>query len=185
MDHIAESLRRVSQLYDDHLADRDPEAATGIRMMKLAEEIGESIGGWLGVSGANPRKGYTHTRDEVKTELLDTAVTALAAWEHLDGNRGAVMDALAAHVRRLDARGGADSGEQIRAERPDVRHTGRRDELVGLLNEHAEGWHHLANDRLYREALDGAAKLQAGDSSVRVGHTVYEVTDVSPSATVD
>jgi len=177
MDEIAESLRRVSQRIDEHNAHRNPEALTSARIAKLAEEVGETSAAWLGTTGMNPRKGYTHTRGAVKAEALDVAVTALALWEHLDGNRGRVLNSLAEHVRYLDERG-LESAIGAREARPDVRHEGSRAELIELLNQQAEGWHHLANDRLQREALDGAAKLEAGDSSVQVENTVYEVTDV-------
>lgn len=181
MDEIAESLRRVSQKIDAHNIDRDPEAVTSARMAKLAEEVGEASAAWLGTTGMNPRKGYTHTCAQVKAELLDVAVTALASWEHLDGHHGTVMDALAEHVRYLDERG-LESAVGPREVRPDVRHVGSRGELVKLLSRQAEGWHHLANDRLHRQALDAAAEIEAGASSVRVGHAVYEVTDASRSA---
>lgn len=54
--------------------------------------------------------------------------------------------------------------------------TGPRDELVSHLREQAEGWWHLGKDALHRAALDGADRLESGDSAVRVGHTEYRVT---------
>jgi NTP pyrophosphatase (non-canonical NTP hydrolase) len=70
---------------------RDPEALTLIRLAKITEEAGEVIDAHNGVNGSNPRKGEYGSIEAVKTELLDVALTALAAWEHLDGNRGDVM----------------------------------------------------------------------------------------------
>jgi hypothetical protein len=72
-------------------AKRDPEAATWGRLSKIMEEAGEVIAEFIGVTGQNPRKGEYGSTEAVKTELLDVALTALAAWEHLDGNRGDVM----------------------------------------------------------------------------------------------
>lgn len=57
------------------------------------------------------------------------------------------------------------------------RTTGTRTELVRMLREMAEGWWHLAKDELAEAARDGAERLEAGASSIRVGHTIYTVTD--------
>lgn len=54
---------------------------------------------------------------------------------------------------------------------------GSRSELVSLLRKMAEGWYHLAKDKLSADATAGAYRLASGDASVRVGHTLYEVTD--------
>lgn len=52
-----------------------------------------------------------------------------------------------------------------------------RDEMVAMLTNLAEGWEHLGNDRLARQSAWGATALVEGASSVRVGHTVYVVTE--------
>jgi NTP pyrophosphatase (non-canonical NTP hydrolase) len=72
-------------------AKRDPEALTWLRLAKIVEEAGEVINAYNGVTASNPRKGEYSSIEDVKTELLDVALTALAAWEHLDGARGDVM----------------------------------------------------------------------------------------------
>lgn len=64
------------------------------RIDKLMEEVGEvgqALGGW---SGENPRKGITHTRDDVLDELLDVAITALGAYSALTRHEGDVLYAL-------------------------------------------------------------------------------------------
>jgi NTP pyrophosphatase (non-canonical NTP hydrolase) len=75
------------------------------RIGKVPEEYGEVVEAWLGSSGTNPRKGRTHTVADVKTELLDVALCALGAWEHLDGNFGrseaALFDHAAARCERM------------------------------------------------------------------------------------
>lgn len=175
MDEIAESLRRVSRRIDEHNADRAEETVTAARVVKLAEEAGEAVAAWLGTTGMNPRKGVTHTHAALQAEVLDVAVTALALWEHIDGHHGGVMDALAQHVRYLDERGldRADSAD---------RRTGQRDRLVAELRNIADGC--MGSDRLRADAAAGIDRLADGHSSVRVGHTVYEVTDVSRSASL-
>ena len=68
----------------------------------------------IGLTGQNPRKGVTHTIDDVRKELLDVAVTALGAIEHLDGNQGRSLDALAVHVAALMARAGLEASNGTR-----------------------------------------------------------------------
>jgi NTP pyrophosphatase (non-canonical NTP hydrolase) len=50
-----------------------------LRMLKLSEEVGEVAEAVIGATGQNPRKGVTHTWDDVQSELCDVAITALVA----------------------------------------------------------------------------------------------------------
>nr|WP_245923304.1 MazG-like family protein [Actinoplanes atraurantiacus] len=54
------------------------------RILKVTEEAGEAAQAWIGLLGQNPRKGVTHTRDDVAAELADVAFTALVAIASLD-----------------------------------------------------------------------------------------------------
>src|SRR5512138_2302215 len=83
-----EALTALSEWIDAGNADRDPEAVTLHRLIKLAEENGEVVTAVIGALGSNPRKGVTHSLDDVRAELLDVAITALGAYEHLDGPPG-------------------------------------------------------------------------------------------------
>ncbi len=58
----------------------------GLRVLKVCEESGEAAKAWIGFTGQNPRKGITHTKDEVIAELLDTALTALLAAQSVKGD---------------------------------------------------------------------------------------------------
>ncbi|MFJ4831174.1 MazG-like family protein [Streptomyces sp. NPDC088747] len=49
------------------------------RMLKLSEEVGEVAQAVIGVTGQNPRKGTSHTWDDVRSELCDVVITALVA----------------------------------------------------------------------------------------------------------
>ncbi|NMO51499.1 hypothetical protein HH310_09885 [Actinoplanes sp. TBRC 11911] len=49
------------------------------RILKLTEEAGEAAAAWIGANGQNPRKGVTHTYEDVADELADVAFTALVA----------------------------------------------------------------------------------------------------------
>ncbi|MFB8243693.1 MazG-like family protein [Streptomyces sp. NPDC055952] len=50
-----------------------------LRILKLSEEVGEVAQAVIGVTGQNPRKGVTHTWEDVQAELCDVVVTALLA----------------------------------------------------------------------------------------------------------
>jgi NTP pyrophosphatase (non-canonical NTP hydrolase) len=74
---------------------------TWARITKVGEEAGEVIDALNGATGMNPRKGVSATWIDVQKELLDTAATALLAWEHVNGNRGGALEALIGHVEHL------------------------------------------------------------------------------------
>ncbi|MDG4797304.1 MazG-like family protein [Micromonospora sp. WMMD1082] len=78
------------------------------RMLKLTEEAGEVAGAWIGLLGQNPRKGVTHTREDVAAELADAAFTALVAIESLGLDARAVLGRCAGKVaERVGERPGA------------------------------------------------------------------------------
>jgi hypothetical protein len=80
-------------------AGRSDEAQMWSRVTKVCEESGEVWRAMSGYVGENPRKGVTHTLDDLSGELLDTASAALCAWAHLHGNEGdSPLDALILHV---------------------------------------------------------------------------------------
>ena len=70
------------------------------RILKLTEEAGEAAGAWIGVLGQNPRKGVTHSREDVAAELADVVFTALVAIESLGFDARAVVSECAGKVQR-------------------------------------------------------------------------------------
>ena len=68
------------------------------RILKITEESGEAAAAWIGVLGTNPRKGVTHTRDEVAAELGDVVFSALVALRSLGFDPQAVLDECAGKV---------------------------------------------------------------------------------------
>ncbi|MBX9364806.1 MazG-like family protein [Streptomyces sp. WAC04114] len=50
-----------------------------LRVLKLTEEVGEVSEAVIGATGQNPRKGVTHTWEDVEAELCDVVITALVA----------------------------------------------------------------------------------------------------------
>lgn len=53
------------------------------RIMKIAEENGEVVETYFGLTGANPRKGVTNGMDAVWAELADVALAALVNLQSL------------------------------------------------------------------------------------------------------
>ncbi|MEU8158159.1 MazG-like family protein [Micromonospora sp. NPDC048986] len=72
------ALVRRSTAWLDDTNGRD-EAEVRLRILKVMEEAGEVAQAVIGAAGQNPRKGQTHTVDDVACELVDVAVTALVA----------------------------------------------------------------------------------------------------------
>jgi deoxyhypusine synthase len=89
-EEVPDAVRALSRWIDEHPgnAARDPEARSWGRLAKVQEEAGEVIAAFIGYTGQNPRKGVTHTVDDVVKELLDVAITALGAVEHLTDHAG-------------------------------------------------------------------------------------------------
>lgn len=100
---MGEAIAAISRWVDQSPANasRDREARSWGRLAKVSEEAGEAIAAFTGATGQNPRKGVTGCVAEVIQELLDVAVTALAAVEHFSGNDGSSVDELAEHVTYL------------------------------------------------------------------------------------
>jgi NTP pyrophosphatase (non-canonical NTP hydrolase) len=55
------------------------QAGPAVRLVKLQEEAGEVAEAFIGFLGANARKGYTHTEEDVAKEIADVVITAMVA----------------------------------------------------------------------------------------------------------
>lgn len=84
----------------------DSEAHLWRRVAKVGAEAGEVFDAMSGYTGENPRKGQTHSINDVIEELLDTAVAALGAVEHITGNKGESVLLLAGKIKRVRERAG-------------------------------------------------------------------------------
>lgn len=100
----------VSRLHAWLEADQPYDGQEGLflRMLKLQEEVGEVAQAVIGATGQNPRKGTTHTWDDVQAELCDVVITALVALRTLTPDARAVFAGHLAQVteRSLDSRRG-------------------------------------------------------------------------------
>jgi NTP pyrophosphatase (non-canonical NTP hydrolase) len=71
------AVQQARRWLDDANGTLPPELTC--RILKVTEEAGEAAAAWIGVLGQNPRKGVTHTHEQVAGELADVAFTALVA----------------------------------------------------------------------------------------------------------
>ncbi|MEU2362693.1 MazG-like family protein [Streptomyces noursei] len=72
-----------------------------LRVLKLSEEVGEAAQAVIGATGQNPRKGHSHTWDDVHAELCDVIVTAMVALRTLTPEARQVFEG---HLRRIAER---------------------------------------------------------------------------------
>lgn len=78
-----------------------PDTEKLLRIMKLTEEAGEVTQAVIGTLGQNPRKGVTHTWDDVQAELCDVMFTAMVALTTLTPDARKVFDE---HLARVAGR---------------------------------------------------------------------------------
>ncbi|MEU9863758.1 MazG-like family protein [Streptomyces sp. NPDC047971] len=78
-----------------------PEQDVLLRVLKLSEEVGEVAEAVIGATGQNPRKGTSHTWQDVEAELCDVIITAMVALRTLTPDAPEVF---AGHVRRVAER---------------------------------------------------------------------------------
>ncbi|MFD5327612.1 MazG-like family protein [Streptomyces sp. NPDC127092] len=78
-----------------------------LRVLKLSEEVGEAAQAVIGATGQNPRKGTSHTWQDVEAELCDVVITAMVALRTLTPDAAEVF---ARHVDRVAARSLEDGG---------------------------------------------------------------------------
>ncbi|MEU7566331.1 MazG-like family protein [Streptomyces fradiae] len=75
-----------------------PERTALLRILKLSEEVGEVAEAVIGAYGHNPRKGASHTWDDVRAELCDVIITAMIALRTLTPDAPAVFATHLTHV---------------------------------------------------------------------------------------
>lgn len=96
VDRLVAWLDRGSELPD--------ETKTILQILKITEEAGEVAEALIGVTGQNPRKGYSHTWQDVESELCDVIITAMVALTRVNPRaRTRFAEHLAAVALRADA----------------------------------------------------------------------------------
>lgn len=101
----------------DGASARPREVKLLLQVLKITEEAGEAAEALQGVLGANPRKGHSHSEDDVAAELCDVVLTAMVALSTLTPDAQSVFRQ---HLDRVAGRslgdgsavGGSAAGEQ-------------------------------------------------------------------------
>lgn len=109
-----EQLAALSEWIDRHNAHKPEQQQLWERTAKVGEEFGEVVAEMILLTNQNPRKPAPDDEHEVRNrvidELLDVAVTALGAVEHMIDNTGSSLAMLRfkihlVHERALGAKG--------------------------------------------------------------------------------
>lgn len=61
------------------LESRNGSSEPAMSLVKISEELGEAAQAYTGLLGRNPRKGVTHSGDDVAAELCDVILSAMVA----------------------------------------------------------------------------------------------------------
>jgi len=80
------------------------DADDAMRILKLTEEAGEVAQAYIGYTGQNPRKGFTHTQEDLLNELADVAITALCAIQHFTQDVGDTETVLTLKLSNIERR---------------------------------------------------------------------------------
>ncbi|MER7669386.1 MazG-like family protein [Kitasatospora sp. NPDC096128] len=99
---IWESVDHLVAWLDEH-STQSPQEERLLRLLKLSEEIGEVGAAVIGATGQNPRKGVTHTWEDVQHELCDVVFSALVALRTLTPDAARVFDERLAYVEQRSA----------------------------------------------------------------------------------
>ncbi|MFF2141705.1 MazG-like family protein [Kitasatospora sp. NPDC058190] len=87
----------------DEQSTQSPQEERLLRLLKLSEEVGEVGAAVIGATGQNPRKGVTHSWEDVQHELCDVVFSALVALRTLTPDAARVFAERLAYVEQRSA----------------------------------------------------------------------------------
>ncbi|GGW30944.1 MazG-like family protein [Streptomyces xantholiticus] len=99
-DHNWETVGRLHAWLHEN-SKYPPEQEVLLRVLKLSEEVGEVAQAVIGTKGQNPRKGTTHSWQDVESELCDVIITAMVALRTLTPDAAYVFTS---HLDRVAGR---------------------------------------------------------------------------------
>jgi predicted house-cleaning noncanonical NTP pyrophosphatase (MazG superfamily)/NTP pyrophosphatase (non-canonical NTP hydrolase) len=82
------------------------------QLLKMSEEVGEAAEAYLGMTGLNPRKGLSHTREDLVGEVGDVIITAAVSIVRLTGSTAAARAAFESHLASVVNRAGLDAARE-------------------------------------------------------------------------
>lgn len=98
--------RNVSERYKE-----EPLAQHWARISKMAEEVGEAIQAFIGVTGQNPRKGSYGTMRDVLNEAADVVITGVLCIQHFTGDAMGTADIIEERMIYRMGKAGLTSGK--------------------------------------------------------------------------
>ncbi|MFF7413233.1 NUDIX domain-containing protein [Streptomyces lydicus] len=117
MEHDAWNTIRALADYYDTMSDLPREQNWILQVLKIAEETGEAAQAVIGLTGTNPRKGLSHTWDDVRAEVADVIITSMVALARMSPDPDEFFD------NQLTAKAGRalEGTGQLPAQRPPAR----------------------------------------------------------------
>ncbi|MGP3966623.1 MazG-like family protein [Streptomyces sp. 6N223] len=101
MHDIWDPIERLAARLEDHHSDLPVEQRRLFQILKITEEAGEVAEAVFGATGRNPRKGRTHTWEDVESEVCDVIITAMVTLARLTPE---ARTTFAAHLERIAER---------------------------------------------------------------------------------
>lgn len=95
-----QTIEQLAQLLENH-STLPREQRVLLQLLKIQEEAGEVAEAVIGAMGQNPRKGHSHTWEDVESEVCDVIVTGMVALARMNAEAPAVF---ARHMERIIAR---------------------------------------------------------------------------------
>lgn len=97
MDSVWDTIASLTDRLDQH-STHQGDMRRVLQVLKISEEAGEAAEAVIGAMGQNPRKGFSHTWDDVQAEVCDVITTAMVALQRLTPNARQVF---AEHLIRI------------------------------------------------------------------------------------
>ncbi|MFC9543059.1 MazG-like family protein [Streptomyces sp. NPDC056956] len=97
---MADTWQTIAELagrLDDH-STLPREQQVLFQLLKIQEEAGEVAEAAIGAAGQNPRKGHSHSWQDVESEVCDVIVTGMVALMRMNPDAEAVF---AKHMHRI------------------------------------------------------------------------------------
>jgi NTP pyrophosphatase (non-canonical NTP hydrolase) len=91
-DEVWGEVGRLVAWLDEKNAGIAPDMSRLLRVLRLSEEVGEVAEAAMGATAANPRKGASHTWQDVEHELCDVILSAMVALRTLNPDAAKVFD---------------------------------------------------------------------------------------------
>lgn len=97
MNDTWQAIKQLADRLDDH-SGYAHEHRVLFQLLKIQEEAGEVAEAAIGAAGQNPRKGYSHTWQDVEAEVCDVIVTGMVALMRMNPDAESVFTG---HMQRI------------------------------------------------------------------------------------